>query len=313
MASKTKPRPLSYRRAVWFIQPAHKKDLQSLVREALDKLPNIEDTRVPRGEQVLELRHRVKAGATGKIGPVTLLHVAAYTPKDSASLVPIAIGPNDADLSEMAPPANHEFLDGDLMVLIYGNDICICTSNATEAAFYTFVIGILEKIGYLDKDLRFEIQKVANRDALEELVKDGVREVTFDFVAYEASMVAFGNKPRGFSLKEAFNAILGKDSGVDELIEQQGVQGLLTIRADGRVAHGAAQHALAGLARQVVEDDAEGFVIETKGGDRITPSELSIRRTVDIEKNAKTIKHADAWGHLMDFYEFINERKLNEF
>jgi hypothetical protein len=312
VASNSKVRPLSYRRAVWFAASSHGKDLQTLLKEALDAFPNIEDTRIARGDQILEVRHKIKEATAFSSGSVTLIHVAAYTPKDFASLVPMKLGPEDADLTAMPPPEGHEFLDGDVMALLSGNDVCICVSGATEGALYIYLIKLFEKLGFTTQDLRFEIQKVANRSALKELVSEGVREITFDFATYELSIESLMSK-KGPSLMGSIGAFFGADSGVDDLLGREGVQGFLTLKADGRVAHGAAQRALAGFASQVVDEEADGFVIETKTGDRITPSELSIRRYVPVEKDAKTIKHADAWSKLISFYEFVVDQNLNEF
>lgn len=280
--------------------------------EALTAFPSVEATRVVRADQVLEVRHRLPAASGAKVGAVTLLHVAAYTPNDPASLVPIQAGVADADLSETPPPPGSEFLDGDLMALIFGNDVCICTSGLTEASLNYYLYRLFDKMGLPFVEAMFEIQKVANRKALEDLVSHGVREISFDFVTYESSISA--SKARGGSvIAEALASLFARDASVEDLLHQSGVQGLLTLKADGRVAHGAAQYALSDLARRVVSEDADGFVIETKAGDKITPSELSIKRSVALEKDAKTIKYTEAWNELISFYDFVNENGLNQF
>lgn len=312
MAVETKPRHLSYRRAVWIKPYTHGGSLQALIIDALGKLPHVENTRVRRGEQILELRHRIKEDKTFKGGALTMLHVAAYTPKDAASTVPITQGTVDSDLSSLPAPAGQEFLDGDIMAIVLENDVCLCTSNSNETALYTYIFGLLRTSGYAEGELGFEIRKVANREALKSLVSSGVREIQFDFVAYQASIDAFNKNPAK-KLGEYLSGVFGADSTIDELLDREGVQVNLNIKADGRVQNGAAQDALGALAQEIVDEEADGFVIETKGGDRITPSELSIRRRTSVEKDAKTISHTHAWQKLKDFYEYVGDNKLNQF
>lgn len=312
MVVETKPRHLSYRRAVWLKPHTHGGNLQALIMDALEKLPLIENTRVKRGEQILELRHRIKEDKTFKVGALTMLHIAAYTPKDAASTVPMTQGTADSDLSSLPPPAGQEFLDGDIMAVVFENDVCLCTSNSNEIAFYIYIFGLLRSAGYAESELGFEIRKVANRAALKNLVASGVRQIQFDFVAYQESINAFNNKPAK-KLGDYLSSMFSSDSNIEELLDREGIQVNLNIKADGRVQNGAAQNALGSLAQEIVEDDADGFVIETKGGDRITPSELSIRRPASIEKDAKTIRYAHAWQKLKDFYEYVVDNKLNEF
>lgn len=311
-SSAQKQRSLTYRRARWLGVSSHKKTLQTLVREALDALPNVEDTKVIRPDgQILELRHRIKASSTGSAGHVTMIHIAAYTPRDTASTVPMSSGTPDADLASLPPPRGQEFLDGDLMALLRNDDVCVCTSNTHEAVLQLYLMSLLQLNGVELADLKFELQKVANRKALKKLVANGVKEVTFDFVAYDASIAASGKS--GGQWKGLVDAVLGKDKSLDEIVSQAGVQSLLTFKADGRIAHGAGQGALVELANHVLDEEADGFVIHTKSGDKITSSEMSIRRRRPLDKDGKTVKHNHAWAALSDFYEYIVQNNINEF
>ena len=80
----------------------------------------------------------------------------------------------------------------------------------------------------------------------------------------------------------------------------------MTLRVDGRSKSGIhlGQQTLTELAKNIIESQEEDddYVIFLKSGEKIKPSEIILRRSVDLESEGKTVKRDAAFAALLEYY-----------
>ena len=118
-------RTIEYRRVDWDAAP--NANFQESLNACLRSLPRVEDTRIEFEPHRAEIRHR----NTAPWG--TCLHIAAWTPDESAATVPHQPGNNELDLGERPPGDSWDYLDGDGMVLARDNHCLLLASSGLRA------------------------------------------------------------------------------------------------------------------------------------------------------------------------------------
>ena len=116
------------------------------------------------------------------------LHITVDTPGEYASVVPKAApGVSELDLTVAKPPADGEWLDGETLLFVRHDHMCLCTTGLRDAAITTFLYDFFKKAG-IRKDLdKFDLKKVADVSKLKMLHAQGVREVTPENVMIQAT------------------------------------------------------------------------------------------------------------------------------
>ena len=119
-----KNRTLSYRRANWFIDPGVY--LRTIVADVLGRFADVSSTSIVRPDgTVWDIRHR-------RVGRDEIyLHVASHNPGEEASTV-TRDAKEEGDLHRAPAPPGQDYLDGDAMMLINGDDVIVCVSDVSE-------------------------------------------------------------------------------------------------------------------------------------------------------------------------------------
>jgi hypothetical protein len=77
--------------------------------------------------------------------PAVVIHVAAFIPDQPASLVPSpSVAKSVLNTSDQPPPKGHNFLEGDIFILISENHLILCPSGLRESAALHYVSWMLE-------------------------------------------------------------------------------------------------------------------------------------------------------------------------
>jgi hypothetical protein len=200
------------------------------------------------------------------------------------------------------PPEDAEFLDGELALLVAGDDVALCKSNLGEGDFVSFVQQL--GAGYQPVHCAFSLMKRADMDKLELIRRDGIKHVSMNAVAHAASVEHADRdtvRQRIFGpLLEELRAIAGLGDEIPEDAENLKVEVLFTF--DKRRGTELDQRQLAALAETVLADEAEGFAIETLSGRTVRADEIVLSKPVRLPAFGKSIRYRDAWGALSDFY-----------
>lgn len=131
-------RTISYLRAQWMNPPDT--TLEQALRVCLRRCPSVGDTQLPLRNMTAELRHRRLRRNW------ICLHVAAWTEREPASIVPHGARGAEADLDANMPGAAWDYLDGDGMVLI-SDDHCLLMPSGLHPKSIEHYIQLLLEYG----------------------------------------------------------------------------------------------------------------------------------------------------------------------
>lgn len=306
-----KQRTLTYRRADWFVATAPV-TLEQLLRNALRRLATVTSTRIQRADDsVVEIAHRRLNG----VEPL-YLHVCVHTPGEGASAIPSGDAVEEVDLEVVPAPDGADFLDGDAMLLVHGNDVALCTSNMHEAAVVKYLRDLIEQSNQGRDFHSFELLKVANRDVLARLLAGGVRKITLDVHAFQETLERASHRHRGVfeavrdGASEVFNALISRDEPAEEVMARSNLQAAVVISADMRQ-HNGAEVVAGEVAQNVLDSFESGYQIETVSGIKITPEEVAVRERFSFPADGKTVRYRAVWRRLAEFYNSIRAEGLN--
>lgn len=309
MASKI--RTLSYRKCDWFSNPPTQ-DLQGLLATALGKAKTVAATKIVRadGSTFKILHRRVSANQ-----PV-YLHISIHTPGEAASTLPTNDAVSECDLDTSSAPKGKEFLDGDAMLLVTGNDVIMCVSNMHESTVAYYLREFI-KGAKISKDAEsFDLLKIANKKIVHKLMKHGVRKITLDAHAFEQSLKAGTVKDRSLAAAakagaaKLFGALVNQDVNANRFAAQADLVAAVTLRADMR-RHGGGDVIAGRTASKIVDMFDSGYEIETVKGIKITPEEIMVRQKFSFPAHGKTVEYKKVWTQLALFYNQLVADGIN--
>jgi hypothetical protein len=301
-----KNRTLSYRRADWLIEPSM--TLCGLVVDVLGGFPDVPSTSIVRPDgTVWDIRHR-------RVGDNQVhLHIASHNPGEEASTV-TKDAKEEGDLQRAPAPPGQDYLDGDAMMLINGDDVIVCVSDVSEPAVTAYLRDLMEKGGRSESN-NFELRRTANPATLRTLVRDGVKSVNLNVSAFSATLplafndsVTVADRIRA-GLNAALSTLIGGDRSPADLEREANLQTFIELKARGNNELGLA--AAARTAENVLDSFQEGYEIVTRTGVRITPSEISVREQARFAANGTTVDHGDVWDHMDGFFARLLDADIN--
>lgn len=299
MPNDKKTKTISYRRAV-FLSPGGDNTLENLFSSARTSIGTGHRFPAEDDRPAIEERHHIYKSGTGHF-----LHIVAFTPGEEASIVPHS---QSGDIATTPPPENADFMDGDIMALISGNDVVLCANSLHDKQLERFLVKYLELAGLSEPSQTFELSKVANVDRLKMIKDQGVKEVCFDSSLYEASFLhterqTVHNRITG-RLFDEFKALFFKDDEQVDIEEAENLTVKLVLSYDKRK-KGAdfSRKKLEMMADRAYSEDDEGIKIKTFNGDMVSASDITLKKKVVINRHGKTVWYSDAWAEIEKYYQ----------
>lgn len=278
--------------------------LSNLVNELHNAYTTVETRRALVGSQVIEGRN-VHIDPDG----TSVLHLVSYTPDDQIAVVPSAGNVPAADLALIDAPDGAEFLDGELMLLLSGNDVAICRNGMGENHFISYVSHLSREVGYDNSIAIFELFKRADIDKLRTVRQEGIRQISMKSLSHSLAVARVERESirKSFlgDVWDEFREIVGVPGDIEEDVENLKVEVLFTF--DKRNGTELDQRQLVALAEGIIADDEdEGFSIETLSGKKLRAQDIVISKAVRIRAYGKSVHHSEAWGHLREFWQELN-------
>ncbi len=308
-AQQYRDKKLNYRRAEFLQQSG--KTLEVYLNEAHTKFPEISQRRVSlQGQPILEGRKHVKD--LGGIG--TLLHIAAYTPGEHASIVPKS---DSEDVSTTPPPRDSEFMDGDIMALVVGNHVFLCSSNISDKRAERYMIGIIEAAALERMASNFCLCKKADIDKVALLQSKGVKSINLNACLFDATLdhaerTTVQKKLRG-GLMDEIVSIFAEDRPEEDILSSENLSAKIILSFDSRKKRiDVARQGIFDLAEKMFENEEDSFSITTLGGETINGSDISLRKTVKLPKHGKSVFFSDAWKALEVYYTELKDAGVLE-
>lgn len=281
--------------------------LQSIVTQALAKLPDCQSTEVLIAALgVAETRYRWVQ--TDRVQ----LAVGAGQPEEEMSTMGLSVkSVSDTEVGEK-PPSGRAYKTADAFCTISGNEVLICVDGLRAEALARYLRLMIGKAGAPHHLQDFELKNVANLHQQQLLDRDGVKAVRLTGVLRQATLdVSDNNEVRGFiaRIQEGLKAILeddGDEKKRAELAAHYGeiqVQTIISARGGTR-ADQVVLDAFDAAGRELLSDAPEGVDVElvTKHGIRVKAAELNIGVDVTLMRNTgrNDLNYMVVWQALSD-------------
>lgn len=295
---------LSYRRAEWFNADPSSISLGRCLKEALAKLKDIDERTVVRDSSQHMKLLKSKADKQGGFS----LHISIETPGESASIVPTTHG-TEVDIKTLAPPAEAEFMDGDAFLYVRDNNVCLCATALRDGAIAYYLSQLFRKAKIRRDADQFELMKVADINKVDLMHAQGVKEIIIRASLYKASANLSRRRNQTVGILGAtarqVKAVLGKEHDVTP----DSLRVALALKTDRRfkgvhLGEKRIEDLAANLLKNQEEDDE--FIIVTKLGQRIGPTEIYIKSVASIKGVGKSVERDAAWRALNNFYESLD-------
>lgn len=312
----TKSRTISYLRPRWPTDPGM--TLQDALRTALAALPTANQTRLSVGDRAAQVRHR------RVLHEHVCLHVAAWTDREEASIVPHATNNVQEDLATQPPGRAWDYLNGDGMLLALDDHCLVMPSGLPPRALEGYVRRLIRHATQQGAAIpptaeHFELLPIANERVVAQIRREGVKKLHLDVGQYRetATVGIEEDQPRRIvnALRRSIWESLVTREDHRRLIEEaDNVTAKLVISLDRR-RRGLEPEQLTPLVEDIVseaeeEDDVQ---IETGSGQRIRRGRLVLKKAVTIEAFAETVHHARAWDAMVDYlYDLERTGALGE-
>jgi len=314
MSDSKKQRKLIYRRAAW-INDDFTIPLQVYVEKAHTVLDTIEKRTFQHGPMEMQGLRFKQIENTG-----IFLHVASYFPKAPTSIVPDPSPSHHADVNTSAPPKGNNYMEGDIMFLVSGNDLILCPCGVRENIAREYLRNVLKKVGFETESMSFGLEKVANCDKVKLLKSEGVKSISLGASLYDASIDYLERKTIKSKILSGvvdnLQALFQNDNDIDlrSLHDKENLTVRLEISFDQRKKGGAiGRRRIERTADKLVHDrEDEGFTIETFSGKKVTAKEINLSQRVNLEPLGKSVMVNDAWAKIKDYFLELKQNGMLE-
>lgn len=299
---------LEYRRAR-FIDPAGQ-DLEQLTRHAWGQFA----THVDRA--VNGSNHATIAGMRGQDagGLGFSVHGARFNDGQGIGTIPM-VPAAEVDLGERPPNAGENFVNSDFLALIRGNHVICLNCGRSGGALRSYLSALFKKAGMPIETQQFELVRVGNPKNLAIIENVGVKSIALKVDISEAAAVEVIDGDGGGGawqnavkyIGEAFRGLTAADADLRQLREAE--QGTVTVLINVKKGDlSTARDGLDHLAGEFVDDDeADGYVIHLRDKTKITPSEVSVQKSVRLEAHANSVSVFQAWDAMRTYMEELEE------
>lgn len=298
-----KKKTLSYRRAVYFGTEPGMKTLEQYLKIAHSKFKTIKQRTIKlHGYPVIECRNYKSDDGVG-----IFMHLASYNPGEEASIVRRAENDSSSDVETILPPNDAEFMDGDMMVFVSKNNVILCATNVHEKTAERYMSKFVEKAEIDKVCSEFTLEKIGNINKLKIIEQHGVKSVSLNASIFDASLEytkrkTVSSKING-SVMDELKALVLKDWGKDEVDRAENLNARIVLSYDTRKKKAAlGRETLESMATKIVDENDDGFTIETRTGVKIRHDEIAVRKTVSLPRHGKSVWRDDAWKALKQYY-----------
>lgn len=304
-------RTLFYRRAIWDV------DEQENLQYYLDKAhQEIEDKT---NRDFMKDEGRIQCISEIQSNGYSYYHITYYEQGSKASTIPKVENPSDT-VDECEAPEGREFMEGEIFVVLKGNDMTMCASGTRESTAIEYFYRILKKSGQEDLNTKFGVQSVADVNKANILAREGVKSIDLNCALYKVDAEETESHQEETLTKKfrgaAYNLLkpfLEKNRTWQDLQEEEKINVKLIISSDKRYKNDLilqGEERLKTIAEQI-EDD-ENIKIKTNKGNVLTQEEIKISKTAKFDPYGNGIRKIEAWEKLEEYHETLKEAGIIE-
>lgn len=302
-----KQRTMFYRRAAWIVGKGG--NLEKELKAAHENLSSTAERTFPHNEGEMQ-------GLSFESSDQGFcMHIASYVPHQATSLVPFPSRAPAKNTTPQSPPDKHNYLEGDIFVVVRGNHIVLCPSGARESAAISYVTHALRKSGKEKLITRFSVEPVVNIDKLKMIQQEGVKKIALNASLYEASTEYLERKTTKMTLLNGLATevltLFSKDNDdrLKDVSEFENLSVRVEISFDSRKKGGeVGRERLERTAEKVISDNEDdGFQITTGSGKKFTPNSIRINESVILSAFGNSVEREKAWDSLKKYLDSLSE------
>ncbi|MEK8086889.1 hypothetical protein WNB94_10750 [Aquabacterium sp. A3] len=243
------------------------------------------------------------------------MHIASYVPHQATSLVPFPSRASARNTTPQSPPDKHNYLEGDIFVVIRGNHIVLCPSGARESVAISYMTHALRRSGKDKLITHFSVEPVVSIDKMKIIQQEGVKKIALNASLYEASTDYLERKTTKMTLLNGLaNEVLtlfakDDDDRLKDVDEFENLSVRVEISFDSRKRGGEiGRERLERTAEKVISDNEDdGFQIITGGGKKFTPNSIRINEPVSLSVFGNSVEREKAWDSLKKYLDSLHE------
>lgn len=242
------------------------------------------------------------------------VHGARFNDGQGIGTIPM-VPAAEVDLGERPPNAGENFVNSDFLALIRGNHVICLNCGRSGGALRSYLSALFKKAGMPIETQQFELVRVGNPKNLAIIENVGVKSIALKVDISEAAAVEVIDGDGGGGawqnavkyIGEAFRGLTAADADLRQLREAE--QGTVTVLINVKKGDlSTARDGLDHLAGEFVDDDeADGYVIHLRDKTKITPSEVSVQKSVRLEVHANSVSVFQAWDAMRTYMEELEE------
>jgi hypothetical protein len=206
-------------------------------------------------------------------------------------------------------------MDGDMVLLVAGDDVVVCSSGLSERRFENYCVSIFAQAELPPVASMFHLRPVADADKLQLIEDQGVKEVVLDASAFEAEIErAGGGVERQSLVRRLGDGILGalrntfaEDPQLREISDRENLTAEVTFKFDGRKKGGEiGQRRIEEIAKAVLAEEPEGFKITTMDGTTLGHEAVTMTKSVKLIADGKSVQRDAAFQELVSYYQELH-------
>lgn len=282
--------------------------LQTYLTKALQELPVLSDREVAHPSHGTLRINQENIDRNG-----TFIHLVAKVAGEQASTVGEGRRlVRDAEVP-VAPPEGRSFKNADLFALIRGNHLVICTDGIRYQVLEYYLRNFFVAADLNNRAAQFEIEKIANLDAVAKLQRGGVNEIQIDGTLYAATVNGL-RRARALAvnrslanvaetLVDGLAAVFGKDQDEEFAEKSENLLVKLIIKADGGSrSEEVVLNKLESIGIDLLDELGNDFTYTIKTNDHkiITSNEVLVSKPVMLERleEQNSLSYVEVWDAL---------------
>jgi len=201
-------------------------------------------------------------------------------------------------------------------VFVCNDHVALCTTGIRDGAVAHFLYELFKKAKLRQDSTRFYLEKIADVTKLKMLHAQGVKEIELDAALFKATAEFTQRKSDAFgslgAVGKFFKSLIDKPYDVtpDGLMVSVGLR--IDRRFQNKISVG--YKTIEDIAANAVKNykAKDAYTIITKSGQRISPTEIFMKTTVQIDSDGKTVDRDKAWRELASFYDALKRSGVVE-
>ena len=217
-----------------------------------------------------------------------LFHFITYERDSAAAVVSII----NTDINEVEPPADSEFIESQLFLLIEGDHALYTTHNRTlrdggvNALLLDFVSQSMN-----EPHNQFHLVPKFNEDQLRQVFEEGIEYIDLGLGAFAQTIESIATNGRlrtQSALSDAIRFFTENEDDSDARASSE-IKSRLVLRPGKAWSKRHVKDCLTGVAMNITQEFDEEFVIVTKAGVRVSHDKITVKEDMEVRGNSRIL------------------------